>query len=243
MLASLLLLLGVAWATTPYQAALDRYVDAQGRVDYAGIRASGALDATVSALASAVEPTAADARMAFWINAYNALTIDLVADAWPIASIRDLDGGKVWDTRRFTVAGKQVTLNDIENKTLRPMGDPRVHAALNCASKGCPALAKSAYAAATLGAQLDAAARAWAAGNAMVLDQAGGSVAFNSIFDWYGADFEAKSTADVPGVEGKAEAAALWLANYCSAERAAWLRKGGYQVAWAPYDWSVNSRP
>ena len=85
------------------QQALDTYT-AGGKVDYAAIHAAQAFDPIVRSLAEAKAPTEPKAATAFWINAYNALTIDLVADEWPLASIHGLDGGKVWDTRKFTVA-------------------------------------------------------------------------------------------------------------------------------------------
>lgn len=224
------------------QAILDAHVDASGRVDYQGIKAAGALDGYLGSLATAALPSSDSERAALWINAYNALTLDLIADSWPIASIRDLDGGKVWDTRKFVVAGASVTLNDIEHKRLRPMGDPRVHAALNCASVGCPPLNRSAFEAKKLSAQLDAAMRAWVSSNAVAIDRGANAVAFNRIFDWYADDFTGKSSTDIPGVSGKAEAAATTLAPYTSATDASFLLKGGYSVGWIEYDWAVNGQ-
>ena len=118
---------------------LSTHVSLAG-VDYQAIGPTG-LDPYLAQLAGADLSSASKAeKMAFWINAYNALTVDLISENQEISSIRDLDRGKVWDARKFTVAGQQLSLNDIEHGTLRPMGDARVHAALNCASKGCPPL-------------------------------------------------------------------------------------------------------
>jgi hypothetical protein len=222
-----------------WQVALDAHVDDGGRVDYAALR--GLLDGHLAELARASEAGSPGERKAFWINAYNALTVDLVADSWPISSVLDLDGGKVWDTRRFTVAGKLVTLNDIEHRILRPLGDPRVHATLNCASNGCPPLSRTAFGGKELEAQLDDAARRWMATNGVRLDRSAGTVHLNRIFDWYAGDFPAKGV-DVPGVEGKALGAAAFAARYLSTEDAQWLLAGGYAVAWAEYDWRVNAR-
>ena len=97
MLAFLLVSLAFALDNTAYQQALTRYVDARGRVDYAGLKAAGALDGYVAALATAAEPAGKADKMAFWINAYNALTLDLVADSYPLACIKDLHGGNPWD--------------------------------------------------------------------------------------------------------------------------------------------------
>jgi Protein of unknown function, DUF547 len=234
--------LALADGGDPLQAVLDAYVDASGRVDYQGVKSAGALDSYLSGLASAALPSGNSERAALWINAYNALTIDLVADNWPIASIRDLDGGKVWDTRKFVVAGTSVTLNDIEHKRLRPMGDERVHAALNCASIGCPPLSRQVYHATNLSAQLDTAMRAWVHTNAVTINRSTNTVSFNNIFDWYSEDFAGNVTTDIPGVSGKAEAAAATLAPYTSTADADFLRKGGYSASWITYDWGVNSK-
>lgn len=225
-----------------FQRVLDAHLRA-GRVDYAAIRADPApLDAYVASLATvAVDALPAADRTAFWINAYNALTVDLVAGEWPVASIRDLDGGKVWDTRRFPVAGRSVTLNDIEHRVLRPLGDARIHAALNCASIGCPPLAPTVYTGAALDAQLDAASRRFVADTTLV----GGALTVNRIFDWYGEDFVpawGRAHRDLPGLEGKAEAAANFVAAYAP-EKAAAVRAGSYAVRYAEYDWAVNQVP
>jgi hypothetical protein len=234
------LVLAAAAATDPYQAALDTYT-AGGRVDYAAIRAADAFGPIVQSLVAAPVPADPRAAMAFWINAYNALTIDLVADAWPIDSIRSLDGGKVWDTRKFLVAGKARTLNEIENDILRPLGDPRVHAALNCASRGCPPLAAKAFAGPTLDAQLDLQASVWMHTNGIAIDRAQGRVALSPLFDWYGEDFAKVPGPDVPGVEAEPEAAIRFALIHDPGD-APYLRAGGYTVRWAEYDWAVNAK-
>ncbi len=227
--------------------ALDKLLQAHvrpGGVDYEGLAGQGAvLDAYVADLADA--PVAAmgrDQKLAFWINAYNALTLDLIVDSLPLASIMDLDGGKVWDTRTWTVAGRKVTLNQIEHKILRPMGEPRIHAAINCASKGCPPLAGRAFTAADLGSQLDRAVSAWAQGNGVVVGD--GKVGLNSIFDWFGDDFTAwgPSHFDIPGVAGKHEAALNFLVPYLPAATQQQLKAGGYATYWTTYDWTLNRR-
>ena len=238
-------LLPVALAFDATHAPQQRVLDARlagGRVDYAGLKAAPAdLDAYLKDVATA-DPAAlsGDDRKAFWINAYNALTLDLIADSYPLKSITDLDGGKVWDTRKFPVAGKSMTLNDIEQRTLRPLGDPRVHAALNCASIGCPALAAKVYTGAGLSGQLDAASKRWVASARLE----GAALSVSQIFDWYGDDFVARygsSRFDIPGLDGKAEAAANFVAAYAT-DKAAALQAGGYTVSYAPYDWGLNKR-
>ncbi len=237
MLLMTLIPLVLASQSLTYQGVLDRYVGA-GTVDYAGIAAAGALDGVIMGLETATAPAEKSAKMAFWINAYNALTVDLIADNLPLTSIRDLDGGNPWDARHFTVAGQDVTLNHIEHKILRPLGDPRIHAAVNCASRGCPPLSKTAFTAAGLDAELDAASLAWVSGNGLSI-AADGSVQLNQIFDWYGDDF--KADRDIPGVDGKAEAAICFAIGYLPAH-AETLAAGNYAVSHSTYDWSLNSR-
>jgi hypothetical protein len=239
---SLLLLAGLGAALagpSAYGAVLGAHVKGTG-VDYPALKASGDLAPVLADLGRAPEPTERASKMAFWINAYNALTLGLVVEEWPIQSVLDLDGGKVWDTRTYRVAGQDVTLNHIEHQILRPMGDPRVHAALNCASRGCPALQIRAFEGPSLEAQLDAAARDWAARNAVEINRSDKTVQLSQIFDWYGEDFALASEPDIPGVNGKHNAALQFVAAHSSEETARWLRAGGYGVSWAPYDWSVN---
>ncbi len=224
----------------PWQAVLTAHVDAAGRVDYAAVKASGALDGYLQAVAAAPLPQDKAQRIALWINAYNALTVDLVADNWPLGSIMELDGGKVWDTRRFVVAGESLTLNELEHKRLRPITDGRIHAALNCASKGCPALPRTAFDAATLDTQLSHAARAWASSNALVIDKTQGSVQVSRIFEWFAEDFT--SGPHPAGTEGALGSALAWIASYSNAEQAEYLRAGGFGTGWAEYDWKVNGR-
>lgn len=241
LLPALLLSSAFAVDTGPYQAVLDAHVRG-GKVDYAGVKADGALDAWTAGLANATEPSGKADKMAFWINAYNALTVELIADEWPLSSIMDLDGGKVWDTRTFSVAGRQVTLNHIEHKILRPLGDPRIHAAVNCASIGCPPLQSTAFSGSALESQLAAASRGWAQTNGARIDKAQGIVQLNQIFDWYGGDFAGTAGPDIPGVNGKQEDAINFLADHSDADTAAWLRAGGYTVSWSAYDWRVNKQ-
>lgn len=207
---------GVRWdVVRARRAALTAYVDGLKTADPGGVSGPEAL--------------------AFWIDAYNGLTLDVVAGAGAVRSIRDVDGGKVWSTRRFSVAGQSLTLDEIESKA-RAYHDPRVHAALNCASKGCAPLAPKAYRGATLDADLDAAARRWARTSAVRVD--GKSVQFSPVFQWYAADFPAGP--DLPGADGPIEAAAGFLTKYVDdGVRARWTDRSSV-LSWADYDWSLN---
>ena len=248
-IAMLLAALGDAWAFDHQHAAFDAILRARvsfSGVDYAGLKAdAGGLDGYLQALAGAEGPGATDAeRMAFWINAYNALTLDLIIDNYPLASIRDLDGGDPWSVRTWTVAGQTVTLNQIEHEILRPMGDPRIHAAINCASKGCPPLGGSAFTAEGLDVQLEQASRRWVDVNALTADTGAGTVALSAIFDWFGDDFVPNygGVHDVPGLDGKQEAAINFISGYVDGPIGDWLKGGGYAASFAEYDWSLNAQ-
>jgi hypothetical protein len=245
----LLALVSLALALDPLHAKLQKVLDTHvvaGRVDYAALKAAPAtLDAYLAEVAAApVASLSAADKKALYINAYNAYTLDLVADNFPLKSIMDLDGGKVWDTRKFNVGGALLTLNDIEGKNLRNLGDPRIHAAVNCASLGCPPIAPKVFTGAGLDAQLDVAAKRWASTATLSGETVGGTLTVNKIFDWYGDDFTAtfgSARYDIPGLTGKQEAAANFIATFAP-ERAEALRKGGYTVTFGEYSWAVNSR-
>lgn len=224
-----------------YQGVLSAHVNAQGNVDYAAVKAAGALDSYLTALQTAAEPAEQAAKMAFWINAYNALTIDLIADNFPLSSIRELDGGDPWESRRFTVAGQLVTLNHIEHMILRPMGDARIHAAVNCASRGCPPLYPEAFTSAGLNTQLSAVSTAWLKGNGVTVDADSSTVSLSKIFEWYGDDFVPGIDVDIPGVEGSKEGALNFVIDHLP-QHADYLRAGGYTIGYSSYDWGINAQ-
>lgn len=221
---------------------LEGVVDARG-VDYATLAGrKEALDAYLATVASADPSAFSDAqKLAFYVNAYNGYTLKTMLEAGPPASIRDLDGGKVWEVRTFPVGGASLTLNQMEHEHARKLADGRVHAVVNCASKGCPPLPPKPLVAEGLDAQLDAAAATWAATNAYALD--GTTVRLSKIFDWYGDDFVAvPAERDLAGVEGKAEQALWFLAAHVDDATKATLLSGTLSADWNDYDWSLNRR-
>ncbi|MEM7022613.1 MAG: DUF547 domain-containing protein [Pseudomonadota bacterium] len=136
-------------------------------------------------------------QMAYWINLYNALTVKVVLDHYPVDSIRDIDispgwfSNGPWGKKLVVVEGEELSLDDIEHRILRPIWrDPRIHYAVNCAALGCPNLGAAPYLAATIDPQLDAAGRAY------VNDPRGVHVddddlVVSSIYDWFMEDFGA----------------------------------------------------
>lgn len=133
-----------------------------------------------------------DQQLAYWLNLYNAATVRLILEDYPVDSIRDLGGlfsGGPWDRKVVTVAGTQLTLNDIEHRILRPIWDtPLIHYGVNCASVGCPNLLESAYTGADVHDRLRANARAYVNSPRGVRIE-DGRVTASRIYDWYRADF------------------------------------------------------
>lgn len=156
-----------------WAAFLARYVelgpDGITRVDYGGVTPADrrALQAQIEALAAVpVSALSRPEQMAFWINLYNALTVETVLAHYPVASIRDIDispglfAQGPWRKKLVRVEGEALSLDDIEHRVLRPIWrDPRVHYAVNCASLGCPNLQPRPFTAHGLDHALDAAAR------------------------------------------------------------------------------------
>jgi hypothetical protein len=173
-------------------------------------------------------------RLAFWINAYNAFTVKLVLDHYPIASIRKIGWlpGAAF-RRRFVsmpgLKGGPVSLDDIENGTLRAdFREPRIHFALVCASRSCPTLRGEAYRARDLDRQLDDQARAFLADPAKNrYDPATNTLHLSSIFKWFGADFEAEAGGSV----------AAYVGRYLNDAGAS---APGVRIEFLDYDWSLN---
>ena len=134
-----------------------------------------------------------DQQLAYWINLYNAITIAVVIEAFPVESIRDISDGLFssgpWDRELMQVEGEMLSLNDIEHRILRPIWqDPRIHYAVNCASIGCPNLQAEAFTAENVEVKLHSAAIEFInhpRGASVVK----GKLQVSSIYDWFEADF------------------------------------------------------
>ncbi len=239
---------GVDYA--PLERVLAAHVDAQGFVDYASLKQDrGDLDRMIEEIeraspASAPElfPTR-EARLAYWINAYNAWILRIVVDHYPVSSITRI--GRVpygaFFVMRVTLGGKKMTLHSLENDVIRAgFHDPRIHFAINCASRSCPPLAHHVYQPETLDRQLDDAARAFINDNRQVtLDEAGRTIVLSKIFDWYASDFKEAAAAKFhrPGT------VLDYLRTYLTPERLKTLDKlTGINPAYHDYDWSLNGQ-
>jgi len=141
-----------------------------------------------------------DQQFAFWVNLYNAATVRLILDHYPVDSIRDIDispglfSDGPWQGKILRVAGEKLSLDDIEHRILRPIWqDPRIHYAVNCASLGCPELARQAYRAGALDTMLNAAARAFVNHPRGVRVERGDLI-LSRIYKWYAGDFGGSAT-------------------------------------------------
>jgi len=162
-----------------------------GRVDYGGIKenARARLDAYVTALAQVrLTSMSRNERLAFYLNAYNALVIKAVVDRWPeIESVIKIKG--FFDRFRYRVAGRELTLNQLENEVIRPtFADPRIHFALVCAARSCPPLRARAFRARGLGRVLDRLARGFV-NSWRGVRKRGERFRVSKLFKWYAQDF------------------------------------------------------
>lgn len=217
-----------------WSALLERYVDDDGRVAYRDLAANDAatLDAYLAALAAA-DPSgwSRDEQLAFWLNAYNAVIFKAVLEGHSAESL--LGRYRMFLRYARRVAGKDRTPDEIENRVIRPSGESRIHFALVCASSSCPKLMRRAWLAATLDADLDAAARRFVRDpqrNRIV--PGAPEVEVSAIFDWYEDDFG-----------GSEEALRAYLARFADEPAAAALNERKPAVEFLDYDWTMNAQP
>jgi hypothetical protein len=192
--------------------------DGLNRVAYAKFKPDHAkLKAYLAALqATDVSKLDRPEQFAFWANLYNAKTIDVVLDKYPVKSIKEVSlgggikslvGGGPWQAKIITVAGVAMSLDDIENEVMRPtFKDPRVHYSVNCASVGCPNLLAEALTGAKLEAQLEAGAKAFINSPRGIVIE-GGKAKASSIYDWFRADFGGTDAAVIAHMKKYAEPA------------------------------------
>jgi hypothetical protein len=214
----------------------------RGGLDYARLAADrSGLDAYLASLAAArPESWGEPERLAFWINAYNAVVTHHVLERYPgLASVRDVDG--FFDELTFRVAGEERTLDEIEERA-RDLGDPRVHFAVVCASASCPDLRFEPYVGERLDAQLGEQTRTFLANPAKGLryDRAANDVWLSSIFKWYAGDFTGGSTLLAYVARGPV---LEWVLPHVSADLSAELGRRDPSIRYLDYDWSLNDRP
>ncbi len=233
---------------TGFDSILRANVNDRGQVAYTALKADRAgLDRYVDSLV-AVSPkshpnrfSTREDQLAYWINAYNALVLKGVIDAYPVKSVKDikyLSGffNRTW----FTVGGESYTLNNIEHDVLRAeFKEPRIHAAINCASVGCPRLNAGAFFASDIDEMLDIVMRQFLNESRIVtIDRSRKRIILSRILDWFESDFigwyEWKYAVD--------DATILdYVALYAPKIRAAML-EDTWSVEYHDYDWSLNDQ-
>jgi hypothetical protein len=222
---------------------LAKYVDGNGMVDYRSWKATTAdaqvLDRYLNHLSTATAKAAAsrEAKLAFWINAYNAVTIRGILREYPTTSIRNhtakFFGYNIWQDLKLYVGGSPYSLEDIEHETLRKMSEPRIHFAIVCASIGCPRLLNEAYVADRIDEQLTINAKDFFARRQNFRNNAAArGFQLSSILSWFDEDFGSNQKQMLKTISP-------WLPTP-QAQAAA--RSGSVSVAYLTYDWKLNAQ-
>lgn len=250
-----------AFSYDDYAQMLNTHVNDKGMVSYAKLKANPAdlkafLDKMARLDRAAFDDWPEKDRIAFWINAYNALTLKAIIDHYPIKasglsawtypknSIRQIGG--VWDKLKFRVMGKDMTLGEIEHQVLRKdYNEPRIHMALVCAAMGCPRLLHEPYEGAKLDAQFDEQTRDLLRHpKKFSIDRRRRAVHLSPIFKWFGEDFtKTYKPRRGFGDHSDSERAVLhFVSKHLDAADARYLEAGDYKVKYLDYDWSLNEQ-
>lgn len=228
-------------AAAPSHAAFDKllkeHVNATGMVDYKGfLKDKADLKAYTDVLSKNApsDSWSKDDQLAYWINAYNAFTIQLILDNYPVKSIKDI-GAKIkipfvntpWDVKFIKIGGETYDLNNLEHGIIRKkFSEPRIHFALVCAAKSCPRLRNEAFEGKKLDAQLDDQGSDFLnspSKNSITAKQA----SLSKILDWYGSDFKKMKGMSV-----------MEVVNKYSKTKITDDTKISYQT----YDWKLNEQ-
>jgi len=171
---------------------LGKHVSSTGTVNYDGFKADKAQMQDYLDLLANNAPQAdweREKTMAYWINAYNAFTVKLIVDNYPLSSITDLEGGKPWSKRWIKLGDQTYSLDQIEKEILlKKYKDARIHFAVNCAAKSCPALLNQAWTAANLESNFERQTKKFI-NNSQFNEISPKSAKVSQLFDWYAADF------------------------------------------------------
>ena len=225
---------------------LQKHVSQDGTVDYKGfIEDKEAFEKYLQILSNNPpdkKTWSEDEQLAYWINVYNAFTVKLIVDNYPVKSIKDIKNGvpfinSVWDIKFFSIGGEEMDLNDIEHGMIRKeFKEPRIHFAVNCASFSCPILLNEAYTAERLDEQLTKQTQLFLA-DAKKNDLSNPEeIVISNIFKWYSTDFtDAGFFSRLFGGKKRTRN----LTKYISAYTKTPLTKKT-KVKFMDYDWSLN---
>ena len=226
-----------------WDALLQKYVDTDGMVNYKAWHKNqtdrAALKTYLECLSMANPSAKAtrDARMAYWINAYNALTIEGILRVYPTTSIRNhtakLFGYNIWKKLHLQTGPSKINLDSIEHKVLRKMNEPRVHFAIVCASIGCPRLLNRAYTADQLENQLSVnTTDFFSRSQNLQFDTATSKLKLSSILEWFGTDFGDTSKKQINAI-----------APYFPESARKFITGNKFSVEYLDYNWQLNAQP
>ncbi|NQU43591.1 DUF547 domain-containing protein [bacterium] len=243
-----------------YGRVLAHHVDGSGLVDYRNLKQSPEdLNAFLQTLADVNPEDYAGwiscQKIAFWLNAYNAITLHAIVNHYPIQasgfsswiypdnSIRQIEG--VWEKLRSDVMGKAVTLEEIEHEILRrDFDEPRIHIALVCAAHGCPILRREPYVGPRLDEQLrDQSERFLKRKDALHFDEDRGILHLSPIFKWFGKDFVSNYGGAGSGGYERSDAAVLgFVGRHVPVSKRKLLESRKWKIRYTDYDWSLNEQ-
>ncbi len=244
-----------------YDAVLKTFVDENAMVNYRKLKARRQqLDAFAIAIdrlsRETYEKWSDNDKIAFWLNAYNGLTLKAIIDnypikssflrsrVWPKNSIRQISG--VWKKLKFRVMGTNMTLWNIEHEILRKkFNEPRIHMAMVCAAMGCPPLRGEPYEGDKLDEQLDEQTRRFLGDSAKFrIDSPKRNLHLSEIFKWFADDFARKhSPGRNIGRHNKKTSAVLnFIAPYLSDAQRKYVLAGKFKIKYVDYDWSLNEQ-
>jgi len=221
---------------------LKKYVDSEGLVNYRDWKASQADRLALQnylKLLSRANPrlaTPKHAQLAFWINAYNALTLEGIIQVYPTSSIRNhtakVFGYNIWNDLPLIVGAKNYSLNQIEHEILRKINEPRIHFATVCASIGCPKLRNEAYTAEKVNVQLTAnAVDFFQQKKHFRVNPTTKTIYLSSILDWFATDFGSTQSEQL-----------RYLAKFVPESSRALLTSQNLSVKFLDYNWGLNSQ-
>ena len=222
-----------------FDQALKKYVDDKGLVDYNSIAEDSGFSEYVQSLQTArVEEFSRDGQLAFWINGYNAVTIDKVIKKKPKKSVRETFIPGVWTATKFftsrehIVAGKRLSQDDIEHEILRKQfKDPRIHFAIICASMGCPPLPRLAYTEGNVQTRLEEETRKYLnSPRGTRIDRAENTLHVSKLFDWFATDFIQKSGSTL-----------AFMQPYLHEEVRIFLERDPV-ISYLEYNWALNAQ-
>ncbi len=225
-----------------FDSLLKKYVDIDGYVNYTDWKASSSdreeLKKYLGDLsrASLSTPSTKNGQLAFWINAYNAVTLEGMMQVYPTTSIRNhtakVFGYNIWKNLPLKVGDKEYSLEQIEHSILRKMKEPRIHFAIVCASVGCPKLRNEAYTGSKLEAQLTSNSKDFfSRSKNLRIDSSSGRLYLSEILDWFGEDFGSSQSSQLATLKPYLPANAMTL-----------IEKERVKISYLQYDWSINDQ-